>query len=112
MLTGERCAAFEYDGLVRLRGADALSKKIREFLADNDEGGEHPGGFQPLKWAGEFAAIGDSSIPAALDDRPIRPAGRENKGTTEVIGTARPVARRSVGSDDRSRFRPAETLYG
>jgi ectoine hydroxylase-related dioxygenase (phytanoyl-CoA dioxygenase family) len=45
-----------------------MAEQIREFLAAENLNDEHPSGFQPLKWAGAFAAIGESSIPIALDD--------------------------------------------
>lgn len=72
MLTDKQRAAFAEDGVVRLPGAvpenDALrmADTIRQFLAGEDDLVEHPGGFQPLKQA--FAAIAESSIPAAFDD--------------------------------------------
>lgn len=74
MLTDAQRGAFAADGVVRLSGpvrrqdASRMADTIRKFLAGTDDNVEHPGGFQPLKAAGAFAAVGESAIPAALDD--------------------------------------------
>lgn len=83
MVTQMQRNAFDEHGLVRLEGAvprgeaERMAERIRDFLlteeavrynGEHEYLAEHPGGLQPLKRAGVFDAVLDSSVPLALDE--------------------------------------------